>query len=67
MTRNLQVLRLRARCPECGSPPRLRTVPQAVSLFRAVPPETVIITYQCHAPRCNVVFPIRAGDFTEKA
>jgi hypothetical protein len=59
----VRIVRINRRCPKCGSPPRLRTVPEARRLIGQGNGEMVILTYQCHAPRCNVVYEIRAKHF----
>lgn len=62
-----QVLRLDARCPTCGVPPRLRTFPDSRELFGGQDPERVVQTYQCHVRTCGTVYEIRVRDFTEAA
>lgn len=61
----VHLLRLTARCPTCGAPPKLRTLPTAARLLEAHDPAQVLLTYECHIRRCGARYPIRARDFHE--
>lgn len=60
-----RLLRLTARCPNCGAPPRLRTYPTAARLLEAHDRDEVLLTYECHVRRCGERYSIRARDFVE--
>lgn len=63
----IRLLRLTARCPACGAPPKLRVFPTAARILEAHDPEDVFMTYQCHIRRCSTVYKIRIRDFHEAA
>lgn len=60
------------RCPHCGALARVQPTAAQISRWLDAPPETVVMTYQCHwqiRPRqtCNRIFEITARDFQEVA
>lgn len=61
----VSIIRLRRKCPRCNAPPRMRTFPDAKTLFRDQDPDRVILTYQCHIRSCGEVYEICAKHFTE--
>ncbi|MGE0456421.1 MAG: hypothetical protein AB7I13_00265 [Vicinamibacterales bacterium] len=64
---SVHILRLLARCPTCGTAPRLRTFPSSQELLEGKDPTRVVMTYQCHVRTCDTVYEIRVRDFTEAA
>lgn len=59
---------LDARCPRCGSPPRLRATGRQVEKWANEPPRELVQTYQCawevgRGRRCNTIYALTAGAF----
>ena len=55
-----------ARCPTCGTPPRIRAYPRMLELVGSARAEEPLQTYQCHRRvlgnrLCNTVYRITAG------
>lgn len=63
----VHMLRLDARCPSCGAPPKLRVFPTAARILEAHDPEAVFMTYECHIRRCGTRYEIRIRDFHDAA
>lgn len=62
-------IRLTVRCPACGAPPRIRTVPN-VDRILAGDPEDIVLSYQCarkmrDGSLCNEPYEIRVKHFSE--
>lgn len=70
----VQLYQIRARCPVCDAPVRLRMTDTAVSLVKLAlrmgyAEDMVIQTYQCSRKdrwghHCNEIFQIRLGDWS---
>lgn len=63
----VRLLRLSARCPNCGAPPKLRVYPSSAVILEAADPDDVFMTYECHIRRCGTRYEIRIRDFHEAA
>jgi hypothetical protein len=63
----VRLLRLTARCPSCGAPPKLRTFPSSAAMLGECDPDEVFLTYECHIRRCATVYDILIRDFHEAA
>ena len=59
-TQNEKLLRLRARCPSCGSAPALRITPRLAEHARNYSPQEPMATYQCQRRRCGTIYAISA-------
>jgi phage terminase large subunit GpA-like protein len=58
-----KLLRLRARCPSCGSSPALRVSERAVSDAAKHDPAEALATYQCQRRRCGAIYVLHAGAY----
>lgn len=62
-----RLLRLAARCPRCGAPPKLRTVSSTAQLLEGADPNSVLLTVECHKRTCGERYEIRVKDFVDAA
>jgi hypothetical protein len=62
-----RLLRLSVRCPCCGAPPKLRTLPEVAGLIDWLDGEAVILTYECHVRRCGERYEILVRHLTDAA
>jgi hypothetical protein len=53
-------LRIRKRCPLCGTPPALRVTAVMVASAEGIDAQTVVLSVQC--PACKVPWAVTAGD-----
>lgn len=58
-----RLLRLAARCPDCGARPALRISASAAADARRHAPGERLGTYQCHRRRCGTVYDLRAAAY----
>ena len=58
-----RLLRLAARCPDCGARPALRISASAVADAGRHAPGERLGTYQCHRRRCGTVYDLRAAAY----
>jgi hypothetical protein len=58
-----RLLRLAARCPDCGSRPALRISAVAAADAGRHAPGERLGTYQCHRRRCGTVYDLRAAAY----
>ena len=58
-----RLLRLAARCPDCGSRPALRISATAAADAGRHAPGERLGTYQCHRRRCGTVYDLRAAAY----
>lgn len=63
----VRLLRLAARCPACGAPPKLRTVPNAAHLLEGADPDSVLLTIECHVRTCGEIYEIRVRHLVDAA
>lgn len=67
MTAAVRLLRLTAKCPTCGAPPKLRAFPSSQDLFDGADPEHDLLSYECHVRTCGEVYRIKVKDFVDAA
>lgn len=60
-----RLLRTTARCPWCGTRPRIRIPDDERDLALQQPPDKVKQTYQCH--QCGRTYAVTAGDYHQAA
>lgn len=60
-----RLLRTTARCPRCGTRPRIRIPDGERELSLHQPPDAVKQTYQCH--HCGHTYPVTALDYQSAA
>lgn len=60
-----RLLRTAARCPHCGTRPRIRIPDEERELALSQAPDRVKQTYQCHY--CGKTYPVTAGDYHKAA
>lgn len=61
----VRVLRLSVKCPSCGAPPKIRSLPEMADLVERKPPQTVLLTYECHLRLCRTRYEIRVKHFQD--